>query len=87
MDRCRAKVTLSGIKENYYQGQKQESVTVELTAQYSNNPEDNNYSKATPSAAFTLYVSNPDAIEFFKSKSAVGQFYVDFIPIQPPPTE
>lgn len=42
---------------------------------YSNNPEDNSYTAATPSGQINMLVNNPSAEEFFKE----GQvYYLDF---------
>jgi len=44
-------------------------------ALYSNTPEDNSYSQATPSGNITMIVSNPSAKDFFQE----GQvYYLDF---------
>lgn len=51
--------------------------TIKMSAQYSNNPEDNSYSEATPSATFEMHVSNKAAAEFFVPGK---RFYVDFSP-------
>lgn len=51
---------------------------IELSADYSNNPEDQSYAASTPSANIIMSVTNPDAIE----KLPLGKsFYVDFTPI------
>jgi hypothetical protein len=46
-----------------------------LTVKYSDNPEDNSYSKYTPVASASLTITNPALTDKFKP----GQvFYVDF---------
>jgi hypothetical protein len=53
-----------------------DSVEITLTPQYDQSiPEDEGFSKATPSGEIKLYVNNPPAIEAL----ALGKFfYVDF---------
>lgn len=54
------------------------AAALKLDAVYSNSPEDNSYSAATPSGSIEMYVSNPAAVE----KLALGKsFYVDFTPV------
>ena len=46
-----------------------------FSAQYSNNPEDNNYSKYTPSANFKMWINNP----IVEKNLNIGEtYYVDF---------
>ena len=55
-------------------------VEIQMDAQYSQTPEDNSYSKATPSGKITMTVTNPDAV----AKLPIGGvFYVDFTPVNP----
>lgn len=50
-------------------------VNVKLRAVYSNSPEDNSYSAATPSGSIEMTITNPAAVE----QLPIGaQFYVDF---------
>ena len=52
-------------------------VEIELTAQYSDNPEDNSYSKATPTGQINMAVCVPEVVDALP----IGQcFYVDFTP-------
>jgi hypothetical protein len=56
-----------------------EAARVTLDAVYSQNPEDQSYSAATPSAKIEMSVSNPSAVE----KLALGKsFYVDFTAVE-----
>lgn len=53
-------------------------VEIELSAVYTNTPEDNSYAKTTPSGSIKMTVTNPEAI----AKLPVGKsFYVDFTPV------
>lgn len=52
---------------------------VSLWAQYSDNPEDNQYAQATPSGQITMNVSNLAAGDFFVEGKA---YYLDFIPAE-----
>lgn len=71
----RGKFKVTAITKNHYNPTAAEIV---LEAVYSQNPEDQSYSLATPSAKITMSVSNPVAVE----KLALGMsFYVDFIAI------
>jgi hypothetical protein len=52
-------------------------VEIELSALYSNTPEDNSYAKSTPSGSITMAVTVPELI----ATLAIGKvFYVDFSP-------
>lgn len=48
---------------------------VSFWALYSNSPEDNSYSKATPSGNINMIVSNPEAAKFFEAGKS---YYLDF---------
>ncbi|MDR3741622.1 MAG: hypothetical protein P4L40_21595 [Terracidiphilus sp.] len=53
-------------------------VEIELSAVYSNTPEDNSYAMAKPSGSIKMTVTNPEAIALLP----VGKsFYVDFTPV------
>jgi hypothetical protein len=53
-------------------------VEVEMSAIYSQSPEDNSYSAATPQGSIKMTITNPDAV----AKLPIGgQFYVDFTPV------
>lgn len=54
------------------------NVEVELSALYSNTPEDNSYALATPSGKITMLITNPNAVA---SLPIGGKFYVDFTPV------
>jgi hypothetical protein len=70
----RAKFTLQEIHEFSYPGKK-----FVFTPQYDTSiPEDQRFSKATPSGRFEMQVDNPAAIEQFKLGQA---YYVDFTPV------
>lgn len=89
MEACRCKVAVNRIIEERWPyrdsvtGEMKasgEGVTVELTAQYDQTlKEDQSFSKATPSATFTMRVDNPAAIEFFRRAK---YFYADFSPAE-----
>jgi hypothetical protein len=70
----RAKFTIESINSTEYGDQ------VKFVAKYDckNSPEDNSYSKYTPSADASLSITNPALIGKFKPGQ---QFYVDFTPI------
>lgn len=69
MNTVKAKFTCTkAVKTSY-------GTEVTFWALYSNNPEDNSYSQATPSGQITMLVSNPAAEPFFIE----GQkYYLDF---------
>ena len=68
----RGKFTVTSIKRSSWNPKAAE---VELQARYSNNPEDQTYSEATPSAHITMHITNEAAID----KLPLGKaFYVDF---------
>ena len=52
---------------------------IELQAQYSDTPEDNSYSAATPQGSIKMTVTNPAAVE---ALPIGGVFYVDFTRVQ-----
>jgi hypothetical protein len=52
---------------------------VVMSAEYSGTPEDNSYSKATPTASLTMAVTVPEVVDTFKPGA---YFYVDFTPIE-----
>jgi hypothetical protein len=54
---------------------------VVLMSRYSDNKEDNTYSKFTPYAKFELQVDNPPVIEFFE-KNVGKQVYVDMVLVE-----
>ena len=55
-----------------------------FSAQYSNSPEDNSYSKYTPSASFEMTIDNPAV----QAKLKLGAtYYVDFTPVLNPVVE
>jgi len=69
MEKVRGKFTCTKAVETSY------GKEVSFWALYSNTPEDNSYSAATPSGQITMLVSNPTAKDFF----AEGQrYYLDF---------
>ena len=51
---------------------------IEMSAVYSQTPEDNSYSAATPSGSIKMTVTNPDAVV---QLPIGGVFYVDFTPV------
>jgi hypothetical protein len=54
-------------------------VEVDLEARYSQTPEDNSYSAATPQGNIRMVITNPAAVEAL----GIGkQFYVDFTEIE-----
>ncbi len=70
----RAKLTVESVQKL----QDDESVVFRTKYNCEDSPEDNNYSKYTPSATATFWISNPNLI----GKFSVGQqFYVDFTEI------
>jgi hypothetical protein len=52
---------------------------IKLEAVYSNSPEDNSYSAATPNGTIQMYLNNPAAIDDLPLGKS---FYVDFTPIE-----
>lgn len=71
----RAKFTVTSVTEHHYSQAK----TIKLTPVYDPNlPEDQRFSKATPSGELTMYVDNPSAAEQLKLGQA---FYLDFTPV------
>jgi hypothetical protein len=51
---------------------------IQLDAQYSQTPEDNSYSAATPQGKINMTITNPEAV----AKLPIGGvFYVDFTPV------
>ena len=72
----RGKFKVTTVTRNHYNP---DAAEVVLEAVYSQNPEDQSYSAATPSAKITMSVSNPAAVE----KLALGKsFYVDFTEVE-----
>jgi hypothetical protein len=67
----RAKLQVSKVAKTNYGG-----TEVTLSAIYDTTiPEDQRFSKATPSASFTMFIDNPPAAEYLE----LGKyFYVDF---------
>lgn len=57
-----------GVKEQQ-DGKKYCNKEIKLNAQYSNNPEDNSFASATPSATLTMSLGNPDADIFRPGKA------------------
>lgn len=75
MPRFRAKMSVYSVTQ-YAAGFKQE--TVKFNCVYNGSPEDNSFSKATPSGSCELTISNPDLL----GKIVPGDsFYLDFAPI------
>lgn len=73
----RAKLKVQEVTDNGY------SDMVKFTTQYSNNPEDNSFAKATPTGSCQLQIDNPA----LRGKLKPGQeYYVDFTPVAPPAT-
>lgn len=69
----RGKFTLQSITRHAYGGEGRELV---FTAQYDPDlPEDQAYSKATPTAKITMTVDNPEALSQFELGKTI---YVDF---------
>ena len=50
---------------------------IKMSAVYTGTPEDNSYSKATPTASLTMAVTVPEVVELFKPGTF---FYADFTP-------
>ena len=76
--RCKMKVNQVTYTKN--QEGTVDSENVQLSAVYSNDPqaENNQWSKWTPSASFSITINNPNAI----GKLSNGhEYYVDFIPV------
>lgn len=72
MAQVRGKFTVQTITRNSYDPS---GAQVTLRCQYSNNPEDNSFSAATPNGEISMSVTNPAAVEHF----VLGKsFYVDF---------
>lgn len=74
--RCKLRVTKVSHIKNDSGGTEYE--TVELAAVYGNNDENKLWSKWTPSASFSITISNPDAMN---KLSSGHEFYVDFTPV------
>lgn len=60
MDSIKAKMKVQTVTLNGY------SETTKLYCEYSNTPEDNSFSKATPSGNMELVIDNPNAQGFLK---------------------
>lgn len=75
----RAKFTVLSIADyRPYKGYKA-STRVTLSAQYSNTPEDNQFSEATPSGELEMTITTDTGREFFK----IGKHYfLDFTEVQ-----
>ena len=69
----RAKFHCTSIKK--YQG----SSEVELTTQYSDSKEDNQFSQATPSGDLKMMIDNPEAKDYFIPGK---DYYLDFTPAE-----
>lgn len=69
----RAKLRIQSVQATEYSEQ------LKFAAQYSNTPEDNSFSEATPTADATLQITNKALWGKFKPGQA---FYVDFIPVE-----
>lgn len=69
MEKVRAKFTCTKAVKTEY------GTELSMWALYSDNPEDNTYSKYTPSGQITMIVDNPSAEEFFKPGE---KYYLDF---------
>lgn len=69
MEKIRGKFTCTKVVSTSY------GKEVGFWALYSNSPEDNSYSAATPSGHITMTVSNPAAQDFFVEGRA---YYLDF---------
>lgn len=70
MTTVRAKFTVLSVKEYGYGGKE-----AELSAMYSNTPEDNQFAKATPSGNIKITVDNPATRDFLIPGKS---YYVDF---------
>lgn len=76
MASVRGKFTVTQVTRNHYNP---EAAEITLQPKYSDTPEDNSYSKATPNGNIQLSVSNPLAVESL----ALGKvFYIDFTPAE-----
>lgn len=75
MERVRAKFSVSNILKDQFG-----NVVVKLWAVYKgdeSSPENESFSNSTPSGNAELYITNPNAIEFFE-KLAGKYVYLDF---------
>ena len=70
----RAKLTVTEVTRKYWGGDH-----VTFAAVYSDTPEDNSYTEATPTASAQFNIDNPDLKGTFDPGDA---FYVDFTPIE-----
>jgi hypothetical protein len=76
----RAKFTLISVKEWGGEGRELEF----MTAYSPEVPEDQRFSKASPSGSMRIMIDNPAAIAFFTGK--IGKaFYLDMIDVPPDP--
>lgn len=73
--KMRAKLTIVEIRK--YGDAICETLVFDAKYDPANSPEDNSYSKYTPSAQLTMCVTNPALVGTFKAGET---FYVDFIP-------
>jgi hypothetical protein len=69
METVRAKLSCTSAVKGPYGTQ------VSFWALYSNNPEDNSFAQATPSAQLNMMVNNPSAEEFFEPGKT---YFLDF---------
>lgn len=81
MDRVRAKLQCVNVDHNETTTTERTFEAVSLSAVYSGDPEDPNYtySQATPSAGVNMYISNPGAFGFFQKGK---QYVIDFMPAE-----
>lgn len=79
----RAKFMVTRVQQHYYSsanGPVEGSKEIFLTPQYDTSiPEDQRYSKATPSGEIRLQIDNPSAAAYLKPGT---QFYVDFTSVE-----
>lgn len=76
MASVRGKFVVSQVTRTHWN---KDTAEITLTAQYSpNNPEDQSYAAATPTATILMSVTNPAAVATLELGKA---FYVDFTPL------
>jgi hypothetical protein len=82
-----AKMIVENISEYFYKQPGSDEVKtsgkqVKLKAVYSNNPDSPNYSfsKATPSADLSMFISNPEAFAYFEGG---GEYLLTFEKVVP----
>lgn len=88
MGKVRAKMAVNEIRRyrgsNYnpetkaYDSCEMQAVRLNAVAA-SNNPEDNSYAAATPSATVDISITNPNTVGFFELGKT---YYVDFVPAE-----